>query len=365
MLSAFADYGFPESHAASFALIVYVSGYLRRYFPAEFCASLLNAQPMGFYSPATLIGDARRHGVTVLPPDVNVSRFECTAEHVGAAALPESTRGRRGSNGNIDFRGSAPAALAASDAPLKDSGGADAQAVALRIGLNQVRGIGEKHREMLEAERARGPYADLRDFVLRAQLSKDILESLAAVDAFACFGLSRRDALWDVQRLGSLTKAGELERRMTVDEQPVALPAMIPQEEAAADYWGLGLSTQYQVIQFCRERLDAMRVHRAADLAGLPHRLVVKIAGVVTSRQRPGTAKGFVFTTMEDETGLINVIIRPDIYEQYRPIARDEPAVIVEGVLQRQEGTINVLARKFWKLDLAELASGMVSRDFH
>jgi error-prone DNA polymerase len=235
----------------------------------------------------------------------------------------------------------------------------------LRIGLNQVRGIGEKHRELLVAERAKGPYADLRDFVLRTQLPKDILESLAAVGAFGCFGLSRRDALWDVQRLGSLTKAGELERRMTVDEQPVALPAMIPQEEAAADYWGLGLSTQYQVIQFCRERLDGMRVRRASDLAGLPHRLVLKIAGVVTSRQRPGTAKGFVFTTMEDETGLVNVIIRPDIYEQYRPIARDEPAVIVEGVLQRQEGTINVLARKFWKLDLADLAAGLASRDFH
>jgi error-prone DNA polymerase len=331
MLSAFADYGFPESHAASFALIVYISGYLRRYYPAEFCASLLNAQPMGFYSPATLIGDARRHGVTVLPPDVNISRFECTAEHVGSGSA------------------SSPAA----------------QAVALRIGLNQVRGIGEKHREMLEAERAKGLYADLRDFVLRTQLSKDILESLAAVGAFGCFGMSRRDALWDVQRLSSLTKAGGLERRMTVDEQPVALPAMIPQEEAAADYWGLGLSTQYQVIQFCRERLDGMRVRRASDLAALPHRLVLKIAGVVTSRQRPGTAKGFVFTTMEDETGLINVIIRPDIYEQYRPIARDEPAVIVEGILQRQEGTLNVLARKFWKLDLAELASGMVSRDFH
>jgi len=350
MLSAFADYGFPESHAASFALIVYISGYLRLYYPAEFCASLLNAQPMGFYSPATLIGDARRHGVTVLPPDVNISRFECTAECVG--------------DGRGLLAGDAPA-LASGSLRRSASSAPSAQAVALRIGLNQVRGIGEKHREMLEAERAKGLYADLRDFVLRTQLSKDILESLAAVGAFGCFGLSRRDALWDVQRLSSLTKAGGLERRMTIDEQPVALPAMIPQEEAAADYWGLGLSTQYQVIQFCRDQLDAMRVRRASDLPGLPHRLVLKVAGVVTSRQRPGTAKGFVFTTMEDETGLVNVIIRPDIYQQYRSIARDEPAVIVEGVLQRQEGTLNVLARKFWKLDLAELASGMVSRDFH
>ena len=391
MLSAFADYGFPESHAASFALIVYVSGYLRLYFPAEFCASLLNAQPMGFYSPATLIGDARRHGVTVLPPDVNVSRFECTAERIGDGALTDDGRGLLAGDATPlasgSLRRSTSSALSPSVAPrlvrrpreepaaaavrrpCENRAAAavkiPAQTVALRIGLNQVRGIGEKHREMLEGERAKRPYADLRDFVLRTQLSKDILESLAAVGAFACFGLSRRDALWDVQRLGSLTKAGELERRMTVDEEQVALPAMIPQEEAAADYWGLGLSTQYQVIQFCRERLDAMRVRRASDLAALPHRLVIKVAGVVTSRQRPGTAKGFVFTTMEDETGLVNVIIRPDIYQQYRPIAREEPAVIVEGILQRQEGTLNVLARKFWKLDLAELASGMVSRDFH
>jgi error-prone DNA polymerase len=396
MLSAFADYGFPESHAASFALIVYVSAYLRLYYPAEFCASLLNAQPMGFYSPATLIGDARRHGVTVLPPDVNISQFECTAEPLGdggvvlagdAPALASDTRSTTDHAAAAADRiepappeflsGASEAARAAGAEPRKsifpfdprrprgDSGGVGSEAIALRIGLNQVRGIGEKHRELLMTERAKGPYADLRDFVLRTKLPKDILESLAAVGAFGCFGLSRRDGLWDVQRLGSLTKAGELERRMTVDEEPVALPAMIPQEEAAADYWGLGLSTQYQVIQFCRERLDGMRVRRASDLAGLPHRLVLKIAGVVTSRQRPGTAKGFVFTTMEDETGLVNVIIRPDIYEQYRPIARDEPAVIVEGVLQRQEGTINVLARKFWKLDLADLAAGLASRDFH
>jgi error-prone DNA polymerase len=325
MLSAFADYGFPESHAASFALIVYVSGYLKVHYPAEFVASLLNAQPMGFYSPATLVGDARRHDVTVLPPDVNVSRYECTAEPLSG---PSSE-------------------------------------IALRIGLNQVRGIGEKQRELLEAERAKGPYADLRDFVLRTGLAKDILESLAAVGAFGCFGLSRRDALWEVQRLSGLARAGGLERRMTVDEQAVALPAMLAQEEAAADFWGLGLSTRYQVIQFCRERLDAIRVRRAADLATLPHRLIIKVAGVVTSRQRPGTAKGFVFTTMEDETGLINVIIRPDIYKKYRAIAREEPAVIVEGVVQKQEGTINLLARKFWKLDLRELAEGLSSRDFH
>ncbi len=374
MLSAFADYGFPESHAASFALIVYVSGYLKVHYPAEFVASLLNAQPMGFYSPATLVGDARRHDVTVLPPDVNVSRYECTAESIARA---------------IDLHGSTSAALTASDAPLRGSNasvsssarpslGTPARAVrtmvptteqrreiALRIGLNQVRGIGEKHRDMLEAERAKGPYADLRDFVLRTGLAKDILESLAAVGAFGCFGLSRRDALWDVQRLGGLARAGGLERRMTVDEQTVALPAMLEQEEAAADFWGLGLSTRYQVIQFCRERLDAIRVRRAADLATLPHRLIIKVAGVVTSRQRPGTAKGFVFTTMEDETGLINVIIRPDIYKKYRAIAREEPAVIVEGVVQKQEGTINLLARKFWKLDLRELAEGLSSRDFH
>ncbi len=331
MLSAFADYGFPESHAASFALIVYISGYLKQHYAPEFYASLLNAQPMGFYSPSTLVADARRHGVVVLPPDVNASVYECTAE-----PLPDEAR---------------------RDHPA-------AAGYALRIGLGQVRGIGEKHRETLNAERAKGPYRDVRDFIMRAQLTKDIVESLAAVDAFACFGVTRRDALWEVQRAGDLPRAGALERGMTVDEQQVALPRMRPVEEAAADFWGLSLSTRYQAIQFCRAALDRQRVRRACDLPTLPHRLVLKVAGVVTTRQRPGTAKGFVFTTMEDETGLINVIIRPDIYDRYRALARDEPAVIVEGVLQKQEGTINVLARKFWRLDLDRLEAGLTSRNF-
>ena len=323
MLSAFADYGFPESHAASFALIVYISGYLKVHYAPEFYASLLNAQPMGFYSPSSLVADARRHGVVVLPPDANASVYECTSESIAGGGY------------------------------------------ALRIGLSQVRGIGEKHREPLNAERARGPYRDLRDFVLRTQLAKDILEALAAVDAFACFGYSRRDAVWEVQRLGDLPRVGALERGMTVDEQQVALPMMQPIEEAAADFWGLSLSTRYQAIQFCREELDKRHVHRASDLPSLPHRLVLKVAGVVTTRQRPGTAKGYVFTTMEDETGLVNVIIRPDIYERYRAVARDEPAVVVEGVLQKQEGTINVLARKFWKLNLGRFEDSLTSRDFH
>jgi error-prone DNA polymerase len=237
--------------------------------------------------------------------------------------------------------------------------------VALRIGLSQVRGIGEKHKEQLDAERARGSYADIRDFVLRTQLPKDILESLAAVDAFACFGLSRRAAFWEIQRLGNLVAAGGLERGMTVDEPAVALPAMHAREEASADFWGLGLSPRYQIMQFYRPQLEAMRVRRACDLKALPNRLVLKVAGLVTTRQQPGTAKGFVFTTMEDETGLINVIIRPDIYQRYRPIARDEATVIVEGVLQKQDGHINLLARRFWKLDSGTLAQGQRSRDFH
>ena len=344
MLSAFADFGFPESHAASFALIVYVSGYLKRMYAPEFYAALLNAQPMGFYSPSTLIGDARRHNVTVLPPDVNASRFACTVEPLPPVAASV------GGDWQI-----APGTVTH---PWEHP-------VALRIGLSQVRGIGEKHKEHLDAERARGPYSDLRDFVVRTQLSKDILESLAAVDAFACLYRSRREAFWDVQRIGNLVAAGGLERAMTVDEPAVALPAMRKSEEAAADFRGLGLSTRYQIMEFYRPQLDALRVRRACDLRALPNRLVLKVAGLVTTRQRPGTAKGFVFTTMEDETGLINVIIRPDIYERYRPIARDEPTVIVEGVLQKQDGHVNLLARRFWKLDSDNLAEGQKSRNFH
>src|SRR5579872_7387723 len=271
MLEGFADYGFPESHAASFALLAYASAYLKRHYAPEFYAALLNAQPMGFYSPSTLIGDARRHNVTVLPPDVNASRFECNVE-----PLPAPVQATAGCDERVSHAWQHP--------------------VALRIGLSQVRGIGEKHREPLTAEREHGPYADLRDFVLRTMLSKDILESLAAVDAFACFGLTRRDAFWEVQRLAELTAAGALERDMTVDEQPVALPVMSAREEAAADYWGLGLSTRYQIMEFYRPKLQALRIRRACELKTLPNRLVLKVAGIVTTRQRPGTAKGFVFT---------------------------------------------------------------------
>ena len=187
---------------------------------------------------------------------------------------------------------------------------------AIRIGLSQVRGIGEKHKAMLNAEREKGPYKDLRDFVLRTQLSKEILESLAAVDAFACFGLSRRQALWEVQRLAILPRVGALERGMTLDEPLVALPRMHQVEEAGADLWGLGLSPTYHAMQFYREQLTAQRIYSAADLERLPNRLVMKVAGLVTTRQRPGTAKGFVFATLEDETGLVNVIIRPHLYQK-------------------------------------------------
>ncbi|MBV8366876.1 MAG: DNA polymerase III subunit alpha [Candidatus Eremiobacteraeota bacterium] len=339
MLSAFADFGFPESHAASFALIVYVSGFLKRYYAPEFYASLLNAQPMGFYSPESLIADARRHNVTILQPDVNASHFACTVEPFDRQA-------------NAD----PPAVPSACDWR---------HPVALRIGLSQVRGIGEKHKEMLEAQRAHGSYRDVRDFVLRTGLPKDVLESLAAVDAFACFGLARRQALWEVQRLAELPRAGALERDMSIDEPEVILPRMHQVEEAAADLWGLGLSATYHAMQFYRDHLKAKRIYCAADLEKLPNRLVAKVAGIVTTRQRPGTAKGFVFTTMEDETGLMNVIIRPDIYQKYRPIARDEPAVIVEGVLQKDDGRINILARRFWKLDLDSLAKGLTVRNFH
>jgi len=346
MLSAFADYGFPESHAASFALIVYVSAFLKRYYAPEFFAALLNAQPMGFYSPSTLIGDARRHNVMALPPDVNASRFECTVE-----PLPHFS----------DCSGQLYV-----DRPLSNVvTHAWEHPVALRIGLALVHGIGEKHKETLNAERDRGPYKDMRDFVLRTQLPKDILESLASVGAFSCFSLQRRSAYWDVQRLGNLKGAGALEQGMTVDEAAVVFPAMPVKEEAAADYRGLGLSTRYQIMEFYRPQLNAIRVRRACDLRALPNRLVLKVAGVVTTRQRPGTAKGFVFTTMEDETGLINVIIRPDIYQRYRALARDEPTVVVEGVLQKQDGHVNVLARRFWKLDSQGLADGLDSRDFH
>jgi error-prone DNA polymerase len=332
-LEAFADFGFPESHSVSFAYLVYASSWMKLHYPAEFTAALLNAQPMGFYSPHTIVRDARRHGVEVLGPDVNASRRHCTLE--------SRTDGGTGH-------------------PVPGPWHADESTMAVRIGLRYVRNLGDTLLERIEAERETGgPFKDLEDFVRRTGAPTDALEGLATAGGFGCFGLSRRDALWAAAALRDV-RPDKLPGLVTGLQAP-SLPGMTAPEEAAADLWSMGLSPAAHPTEFTRPALDGRGVVTIAALAGLPHRTVVEVAGVVTHRQRPGTAQGVIFINLEDETGLLNVICSPGLWRRYRRVARTSAALVVRGVLERHQGVINLVAQR-----LAPLPAGAAprSRDF-
>jgi len=320
MLEGFADYGFPESHAASFALLSYASSYLKCHEPAVFLAAILNVQPMGFYSTEVLVNDARRHGVVVKPVEVNASEFWSFVDDDGTT----------------------------------------------RLGFHVVRGLGEAQRERLEAALANGPFADLNEFAARTQLAREALENLAVAGAFAPWFATRREAMWALRGLDEREARGELGRGMEIEEEPApALAALSPQETTAFDLWGTGLTTGPQPIAHVRAELDRHRALSAARLAEMPNHLVCKVGGMVITRQRPGTAKGFVFLTLEDETGLVNVIVNPAIYERNRRVIRTSNALVIEGTLQRDQGCIDVLAKRFWQLDTGNSLAGVRARNFH
>jgi error-prone DNA polymerase len=312
-LEAFADFGFPESHSVSFAYLVYASAWMKLHYPAEFTCALLNAQPMGFYSPHTIVRDARRHGVEVLGPDVNASRRQCT---------------------------------------LEDG--------AVRIGLRYVRNLGDALLARIEAERTGvGAFASLEDFARRTATPTDALEGLATAGALGCFGLSRREALWAAAALRE-ARPDKLPGLVTGLDAP-ALPGMTPVEAAAADYWAMGLSPTSHATEFSRPALAERGVVTIAELATLPHRSIVEVAGVVTHRQRPSTAHGIIFLNLEDETGLLNVICSPGLWRRHRRLARTAGALVVRGLLEREQGVINLLAHR-----LSALPTGVAtrSRDF-
>jgi error-prone DNA polymerase len=318
MLEGFADYGFPESHAASFALLAYASAYVKCHEPAIFCAAILNVQPMGFYSTEVLVNDARRHGVTVRPVEVNASEFWSFVDGEGA----------------------------------------------VRLGFHLVRGLGEAQREHLQAAIAAGAFEDVLDFARRTELTKNALENLAVAGAFSPWFSSRREAMWALRGLDEREARGGLGRVMEVEEPVAAFAALRPIEETTFDMWGLGLSTRFQPIAHFRAELDARGVVAADRLGALPNRLVCKVGGMVITRQRPGTAKGFVFLTLEDETGLVNVIVNPQVYERNRRVIRSSVAMIIEGTLQKEQGTIDVLAKRFWSLDTHGATDGLHARNF-
>jgi len=335
-LESFAKFGFPESHSVSFAYLVYASSWAKLHYPAEFVCALLNAQPMGFYSPHTLVRDAVRHGVEVLGPDVATSRKDCTLEARSAAAGPVG-QPRPGWH-------------------------ADPSTRAARIGLRYVRGLSETLLDRIDEERARAPFASLSDFTRRTLAPTDALEALATAGAFGCFGESRRSALWSAGALRD-ARPDRLPDLVTGTDAP-PLPGMTEVEETAADLWALGLSPGRHPTEFVRERLRSEGVATAYELRELEHRSVVSVAGVVTHRQQPSTAKGVIFLNLEDETGMVNVICTPDVWRRFRKVARVAPALRIRGMLERHQGVINLLAQRITALPLT-VADLLRSRDFH
>jgi error-prone DNA polymerase len=318
-LAAFANFGFPESHSVSFAYLVYASAWIKLHHPAAFLASLLNAQPMGFYSPHTLVGDARRHGVVVRGPDVNASAATATLEP-GPGGQP-----------------------------------------AVRLGLASVRTVGDELAAKLAAGR---PYAGLEDLVRRTGIRAGQLEALATAGALGCFGLDRRQALWAAGAVAEVAPDGAQERLpgLVVGDRPPPLPGMSGPELGAADVWATGLSVASYPTEFVRAALDRLGALTAAGLATAEPGRRVLVGGVVTHRQRPATAGGTTFINLEDETGLINVICSLGVWARYRRVARAEPALLVRGLLERADGVVNLLADRIQPLPLGPLASR--SRDF-
>ena len=363
-LAAFASYGFPESHSVSFAYLVYASSWLKRYYPAAFCAALLNAQPMGFYSPHSLTQDARRHGVEVRTPDLARSGAHATLEppsdppdplaphlQAGPAALADGPEGRSGGWGRC-MR--APGV----EAPPETWGRGGP---AVRIGLGSVRGLGADLAERIVAEReAHGPYTSPEDLVRRVPgLSVAQLEALATAGALGCFGLDRRRALWVA---GAVAHAGadRLDGIITGVDAP-RLPGLDPIDEARADLWATGVSPEGHPTRFVRHLLDDLGVATSSGLAGYDHGSRVTVAGVVTHRQRPATAAGITFLNLEDETGLLNIVVSKGCWAHHRRVVRTAPALLIRGRLERVDGVTNVLAER---IEALPIKASVRSRDF-
>jgi len=367
-IRGFGEYGFPESHAASFANLVYVSCWMKCYYPDVFAAALLNSQPMGFYAPAQIVRDAREHGVDVRPADINLSDWDCTLEPISPSVIPGHAEGVSPesitTNRDYGFRARDHSASqtrvnALLVAPRNDSGEArlhprhasmktDIRTThALRLGFRQISGFSEDHGKIIESVRGRG-FDSVRDLWLRTRLPPAALERLANADAFGSLGLSRRDALWAVR---ALQRTGDkdnlpLFRRVAMPElEPdVALPSMCLGEQVVEDYRHLHLSLKAHPVAFLRADLETRGVVRHELLPGIPADRRVTVAGLVLVRQRPGTAKGVIFMTLEDETGIANTIVWSRTFEAFRPIVLGARLVSVTGPLQSASGVIHVVA---------------------
>jgi error-prone DNA polymerase len=360
-IEGFGEYGFPESHAASFALLVYASAWLKHHYPAAFAAAMINSQPMGFYQPAQLVRDARDHGVVVRPVDVNFSNWDCTLEGQQPRAspgVPSYAKEKEHNDQNVC-------------APIKPP--AEPGAVALRLGLRMIGGLRETHGKLIEQVRTGGPFTSIDDFARRTGLGQAVIKRLAEADAFSSVGAGRRQAMWhalgqEKKRLmmplfesslqppaspgvlngrnilradkppadpapgktGCRVPAGAVE----ASEDSLMLPVMPLYEEVVADYRTAGLSLRAHPISFYRDQLERLGITPARQLVELKNEAPVRVAGLVLLRQRPGTAKGITFVTLEDETGSMNLVVHQHTWDRYYRIARRAPAWIAHGHIQ-------------------------------
>jgi error-prone DNA polymerase len=462
-ITSFALYGFPESHAASFALIAYASAYLKCHYLAAFTAALLNNQPMGFYSPATIVKDAQRHGLKLLPVDVTKSEWNCTLERVPSKPvascqypLPSAVLGRRSpvaglkgavverqqnvahsvsrgiaaiidahapeeqnnpeaypdtvdisetrrnteENPNAEFEltqsraGQIGKARDGSPGEAPHEGeesrrsGTRADTIALRMGLRYVRGLREEAARSLLLERIRAPFTSIHDLTHRVpELRRDELTTLAEIGALNAIGpvdsfnnqkstinnscysqlatrdskFHRRDALWQVER--AVRASGPLLEQHTEPDAPSPLQRMNHEERLIADFHGTGLTVGPHPMAYKREWLNAMGIRRASELRNLPSGKRLRIGGCVITRQRPGTAKGFVFISLEDETGVANAIVMPELFHQNRLLLTSERFLAIEGILQNQDNVISVRAERVRPLFVT--AAATASHDFH
>jgi error-prone DNA polymerase len=411
-ITSFALYGFPESHAASFALIAYASAYLKCHYLAAFTAALLNNQPMGFYSPATLVKDAQRHGLKLLPVDVTRSEWKCTLETVLGSQFPVLSK-------PLVIRTPERMREAEESRSCSQLGTRDSQLTspALRLGLRYVRGLREDAAQALLRERNRAPFNSIHDLTRRVpELRKDELSTLAEIGALNAVAssqspvanktfviptpertrgaeesrlrstlstqysqlsrensinnqqstisnskLHRRDALWQVER--AVRGSGPLLEKLPEPDTPSPLEPMNHEERLVADFHGTGLTVGPHPVAYRRAWLTAMGIRRASELRDLPSGKRLRIGGCVIVRQRPGTAKGFVFVSLEDETGVANAIITPDLFHQNRLLLASEKFLAIEGILQNQDNVISVKAERVMPLFVTKAET--VSHDFH
>ena len=341
-IRGFGEYGFPESHAASFAHIAYATAYLKCHYPAEFVCALLNAQPMGFYSPSSIVNDARIHGVEVRPVSLRRSRWDCTLEEIARA-----DGGGDGGGGASDRKPRLP--------------------FAVRMGLRYVRGLGEGDGARLEAAMEQAPFHDIADVARRSGLNADKLESLAEAGAFACFGPlgpfgpDRRGALWQV--LGTETGGPPPLPLKSRDAQP-RFQSLNSLETILWDHQAAGHSVQGHLLKPRRAELAARGLPTARELNGMPDGRSVRYVGLVICRQRPGTAQGVTFMTLEDETGFVNLVIWEKVFERNALLAKTLHCMGVTGNLQVGEGGVHLVVEAVWDPKLEDRTLRLRSRDF-